>query len=411
VLLAAFLGWGFDGLEQGVFPLIGNRALQDLTGNVPAAVEHWFGYIMAAWLLGAAIGGFAFGWLGDKIGRVRAMGLSILVYSVFTGLGFFAQAPWQLFGLRVIAALGMGGEWALGVALVMECWPESWRPLLAGFIGAAANVGFLLIGILGYYLPAVREHDPSGISWRYFMLAGAAPAFLTFFIYFFVPESKRWIESVKHGAARPVREIFTSPRLTRSAILGIGFASVALIGTWASVQWIAKWVDALKPGQPEAKALAVAASAIGAILGCLIAPVVGGRIGRRPVYFGLCLLSFVACAALFRGFSTYNAGFLLMVVLVGGATASFYGWLPLYLPELFPTRVRATGQGLSFNSGRVFAMFAALGSGHIVSYYTLPTDAPGVGIARMCATITLVYLVGMVLIWFAPETKGKPLPE
>ncbi|MDB5305118.1 MAG: naiP, partial [Phycisphaerales bacterium] len=125
---------------------------------------------------------------------------------------------------------------------------------------------------------------------------------------------------------------------------------------------------------------------------------------RRVTYFGLCTLSLGLCAALFRGFHEYSAGLLAMVFLVGAATAAFYGWLPLYLPELFPTRVRATGQGLGYNLGRVLAAIGALQAGNLVKYY-------GGSYARSGAMITLVYAAGLVLIWLAPETKGKPLPE
>src|SRR5688500_17609370 len=141
VLLAAFLGWMFDGLEMGIFPLIARPALTNLlTGTVDAsdlagAIKKWHGIIDALFLLGAASGGLVFGWLGDRIGRVRAMSLSILVYSVFTGLCYFAQSPLQIGLLRFISAIGMGGEWSLGVALVMEVWEAKYRPLLAGLIG------------------------------------------------------------------------------------------------------------------------------------------------------------------------------------------------------------------------------------------------------------------------------------
>ncbi len=180
---------------------------------------------------------------------------------------------------------------------------------------------------------------------------------------------------------------------------------MALIGTWASTQWIPIWVDKqVNPGNPAAKAIAIAASAIGAIIGAFCAPLVGGRIGRRKAYFMLCLLSLASCMVLFWTMHTYNVAFVLMVGVVGMTTAAFYGWLPLYLPELFPTRVRATGQGLSYNTGRILSAASALGAGHIVSFY-------GGRYAYMCGTITLVYIIGMVLIWLGPETKGKPLPE
>jgi MFS transporter, SHS family, sialic acid transporter len=399
VLTAAFLGWMFDGLEMGVFPLAARPALQSLLQvEGDQEVGRWMGIITALFLLGAAGGGLLFGWLGDRIGRVRSMVLSILAYSLFTGGCYFATAPWQLGVLRFLAALGMGGEWSLGVALVMECWPEKHRPLLAGAIGAASNVGFGLIGLLGFSFHVTRD------SWRWVMLAGTAPALLALFIIRYVPESQRWKESVKKGASRPLREIFAPP-LTQTTLLAITFAAIALIGTWGSVQWLPLWADQLTGGtNPQAKAVTQMLSAFGAIVGCFIGPWIGGRMGRRPAYFLLCLGSLFTCAVLFRTLDQYNGLFQLFVFLVGGFTAAFYGWLPLYLPELFPTRVRATGQGLSYNSGRVLAAIGALQMGSLMTYYQG-------SYARAGAAITLIYVVGLVLIWLAPETKGKPLPE
>ena len=400
VLGAAFLGWMFDGLEQGVFPLVARPALQDLLGvEADNLIGPWMGYITALFLLGAALGGLVFGWLGDKVGRVRAMMLSILAYSLFTGCAYFSQAAWQLGLFRFLAAIGMGGEWSLGVALVMECWPEKHRPLLAGAIGAAANVGFGLLGILGTMFHVTRD------SWRWVMLAGAAPALLCLFIVRYVPESERWKQSVQKSAGgSPVKAVF-SAGLRKTTILGIIFASVVLIGTWASVQWLPAWADQLTGGKVHnAKGLTQALIAAGAVTGCFIGPWIGGRMGRRPAYFILCLSSLVACNYMFRFVDAYGGEFLLLSYLAGLTTASFFGWLPLYLPELFPTRVRATGQGLCYNTGRIFAAVGAIQMGWLMEQY-------GGSYARAGATITLIYLLGMVVIWFAPETKGKPLPE
>ena len=152
-LAAALLGWLFDGFEQGMFPLVGPNALDELLASKSAVVkDQWFAVILAVFLIGAATGGVAFGWLGDRVGRVRAMSLSILTYAIFTGLCGFATQAWQIAVLRFIASLGMGGEWALGVALVTELWPDRSRALLAGLIGAAANVGFLAIAIVSLVL-------------------------------------------------------------------------------------------------------------------------------------------------------------------------------------------------------------------------------------------------------------------
>src|ERR1019366_786932 len=232
-------------------------------------VGLWMGRITALFLVGAAAGGLGFGWLGDRLGRVRAMTLSILTYSVFTGLCFFARDPWQLGALRFTAAFGMGGEWSLGVALVMEAWPSRNRALLAGIIGTASNAGYLLIALVGL-----------GIQ-----LA--------------VPESERWKAAVRRGAARPVREILSSGLLVKT-LLGIALASVALIGTWGSVQWLPLWADQMTGGRvPSAKAMTQILVSAGAIIGSLAGALAAGRMGRRPAYFGLCLLSLLSCGGLF----------------------------------------------------------------------------------------------------------------
>jgi MFS family permease len=398
VLIAAFLGWLFDGFEMGLFPLIARPAVLDMIpGGGDATVGLWTGRFYALFLLGAAAGGLVFGWLGDRIGRVRSMSLSILTYSLFTALGYLARTPAELGALRFVAALGMGGEWSLGVALVMECWPERWRPLLAGAIGAAANVGFLLAG----WIAKLREVRID--SWRWMLLVGAGPALLVFFIRIFVPESERWKASVREGPSRPLVEVF-SPGLAWKTVLAIAFSSIALIGTWGTVQMLPLWADQMTERLPAAKASTQMASAFGAVVGCLLGPLLGGKIGRRPAFFTLCLLSLASCAYLYHFTSVYDGRFLALVFLVGCTTAAFYGWFPLYLPELFPTRVRATGQGVSYNFGRVFAAFGALTAGQLIGYF----DG---SYAKMGAVVSLIYALGLILIWLAPETRGKPLPK
>lgn len=409
VLLAAFLGWLFDGFEIGLFPVVARPALLSmLPEGGDKAVAHWMGIVTACFLLGAAVGGVIFGWLGDKVGRVRALSFSILTYSLFTGFGYLAQEPWHLGFFRFIAALGMGGEWALGVALVMECWPEKRRPLLAGAIGAAANCGFFLVAGVAKAFPVTQG------SWRFMFLVGAAPAILVFIIRLFVPESERWKKSVEAASekTKPVREVLGSKLLPRT-LLGIALASVALIGTWGSVQWLPIWADQMAgAGNPGAKATTQMYSAFGAVIGSLFAPLLGARFGRRPAYAFLCLMSLFACGYMFRGVHTYGPTFLLMTFLIGATTASFYGWFPLYLPELFPTRVRATGQGLCYNFGRVFAAVGALTQAKLVGFFETAAKESGTSsYAQAGAVITLIYLIGLLVVWLGPETKGKPLPE
>lgn len=402
VLLAAALGWMFDGLEMGIFPLVARPALQQMQSAAAVTDEkfvgHWMGIVTALFLLGAALGGFVFGWLGDRIGRVRAMSLSILCYSIFTGFVYFAQQPWHLGALRFLASLGMGGEWALGVALVMEVWPEDKRPLLASVLGAAGNAGFLLIATVGMSFSVTQA------TWRYVVLVGALPALLTFLIRLFVPESERWKQSAAHAPARPGREIFQPP-LLRLTLIGTALAAIILIGTWGSVQWLPLWADQMAGAMnPKAKAYTQALSAFGSVCGGFLGGWIGLRLARRPAYTILSIASLASCAWLFRGMHGYGPMFLALVFLVGFTTATFYGWLPLYLPEIFPTRVRATAQGFAYNAGRVFAAVGALQTGALMQEF-------GGSYSRAGAVITLIYLLGPIVIWFAPETKGKTLPE
>jgi MFS family permease len=364
-----------------------------LHGNT-SQLGWWNNLIAAMFLWGAALGGLVFGWLGDKIGRVKAMSASILIYSVFTGLLYFANSPHYIAGMRFIAAIGMGGEWALGVALVMEVWDAKHRPFLAGLIGAASNVGFVLISALG----ATIKVDQS--NWRIVVLAGAAPALLTFIIQIFVPESHKWQESQKQAPSRPLRELLGDPALLRSTLMAIVFASVALLGTWGAVQNIAPWAGGMPSRTPRAIGMAGIVIGLGAIVGCLLAPLIAAILNRRLAYFLLCLGSLISCQLLFRQFTDYTWGFLGMAFIVGGITAAFYGWLPLYLPELFPTRVRATAQGVAFNFGRIAAGVGAI-SGAMV----------GKDFAQIGVYVSMIYVLGMAVIWMAPETKGQPLPE
>ncbi len=401
VLLAALLGWLFDGYEIGLFPVMARPALQSILGPAGAGgdglIGQWMGVITACFLIGAALGGVAFGWLGDRIGRVRAMALSILTYSLVTGLGYFAQTPWHLGAMRFTSALGMGGQWALGVALMMECWPEKWRPWLAGCMGAAANLGMVLVGVTAQF------HSVTPDSWRWIMLVGALPALLVFFILLAVPESPRWLAVSRSGGGDPLREVL-SPALLRTTLLAMAFASIALIGTWGSVQWLPTWADQMAGrGNPAAKAHTQVVLSFGAVAGAGLAPWLGARLGRRPAYFLLCLASLVLCAILFRMIDRFGAGFLALAFVVGAVTASFYSWFPLYFPELFPTRVRATGQGLCYNFGRILAAAGALTQGQLVHYFAG-------SYAKAGSIVTLVYLLGMALIWLAPETKGRALP-
>jgi MFS family permease len=474
-LAAALLGWMFDGLEMGLFPLVARPALRDLLGPGigEEVVGRWFAVITAGFLVGAAAGGVVFGWLGDKVGRVRAMTLSVLVYAGCSGACAFAQTPAVLAGLRFAGAVGMGGEWALGVALVMELWPDAARGWLAGLIGAAGNLGYATVGAIALALtwnPTAVQGWAEGLglystgNWRLLMLVGAVPAVLTLFIRLTVPESERWERERDAGkaahwsgrdllavlggamAAAGVLAVWAMPQpdwllrgivtpvgfalvaggflfpawryLARSTadagerrrtlgrmLLGAGLSGVPLLATWAGVMWQYNFVDELTRGTvPEARPMTMIVSAVGAAFGACIGAVLGERFGRRPVYATLCVLSLIVLLGFYSLNRSYDWWFVASAGLVGAVTAAFYGWLPLYLPELYRTPVRASGQGFAFNAGRVIAAVGALQTGALLSAFDN-------NYAAACSVTAGVYLIGLGLIAIAPETKGKLLPE
>lgn len=487
VLLAAFLGWLFDGFEMGLFPLVGPSALKDLLGaDAPEGDSaKWFGAIIAVFLVGAASGGVVFGWLGDKIGRVRAMALSILTYAVFTGLCGLAAEAWQLAALRFIASLGMGGEWSLGVALVNEVWPGRSRAVVAGLIGAAANIGYLLVAVLSMWLnrvigsvegamlnlgfsQATADHLLQNQAWRFLMISGALPALLIFLIRAFVPESEKWEEEHAKGTTshwakadlfgvlggsmaalviiwawspagvgpleatlitliglaaagwgflHPVRQYLGRAvaagslpaekrgEVVRLMLLGAGLSTVALLGTWGSSQWAPRWAAEMEPDPAKhAKEWALIWLSLGAITGTFLAAIAAGHFGRKITYAFLCVGSLISALILYQGNDSYGAFFLPATFLAGTLTASFYGFFPLYFPELFPTAVRATGQGFAFNFGRILAAVGGLQTATLMGFF-------GGSFPMAGSVMAGIYVVGIVLVYFAPETKGRALPD
>jgi MFS family permease len=448
-------------------------------------VSQWFGVIIATFLVGAASGGVLFGWLGDKIGRVRAMALSIFTYAIFTGLCGFAHEAWQITALRFIASLGMGGEWSLGVALVNEVWSGKSRAVTAGLIGAAANVGYLLAAVLSMVLlsfisstQGVMLHlgIPQGMvnyltgnyAWRLLMISGALPALLNFLVLIFVPESEKWKAEHARGTTahwarldllgvlvgsvaalsiiwawspmgvnaggaiaitiiglaialvgylHPVRKYMQraaiagsldearGKKLIRLMIFGAALSSVALLGTWGSTQWASKWVLKFEPDPAKlAKEWTLFWLSVGAVVGTMLAALSAGHYGRRITYTVLCITSIGGTLLLYQFNHSYTNFFLFCTFIAGLVTASFYGFFPLYLPELLPTAVRATGQGFAYNFGRIIAAVGTLQTANLMKFF-------GDSFPKAASCMAAIYVVGIFLVWFGPETKGQPLPD
>ncbi len=398
ILIIAWLGWMFDGMEMGIYSVLAHPALKELLGTADKAIiGKYAGVMFALFLLGASIGGFLFGRLGDKIGRVKTMVLTVLVYSLFTGLSAFSHTVTQLGACRFIGAMGLGGEWGLGVALVMETWPNARRPVLAGLLGSSANVGFLVSSLVNLQF--------GDWGWRHIFLIGLVPALLSLPIRMVVREPERWVKARERGERPDLSQLF-QPALRRSTIMACLLASVAVVGTWGVFQLIPTWVNTMVGGKAvHERAVAALWMAFGQIVGSFVGGPAADWFGRRISYAIFCVASLISALLVFGTVSGYGMPLLVLAAVAGVFTTSFFGWLPLYLPELFPTRIRSTGEGISFNIGRIVAAVAILlGFGQLDKVF-------GGSFERAGATMSFVYLIGLVLIWFVPETKGRELPE
>ena len=405
VLAAAFAGLLFDGAELGLMPLASLSVTRDLLGDrfTPALGADWFARLTAALMLGAAVGGILFGRLGDRVGRTRAMGVSVLFYSLFAGAGLFVTSLEQLLILRFLVGLGVGGVWPNGVALVAECWPSVSRPVASGVMGAGINVGILLLAQAARVWPVTPE------SWRWLFGWSAAPALLAVAALGLVPESPRWLASraaaVGPGAAHASwRELFRPPLLRRT-LVGIALGSIPLVGAWAASKWMIPWADQVGgSAQPGYKAVTQGCWAVGATLGSFCGAQLASLLGRRLSYFLISFGSTVLTCGLFLFTEPLDGLFLPWVFAQGFVATLFFGWLPLYLPELFPTQVRATGSGLSYNTGRFATAVAVFGAGILAAWF-------GGDLARVGAVTGLVYALGMLVVWWAPATSATTLDE
>jgi len=441
VLAAAFLGWLCAGVQMAQMNLVNGSATREfaargmiqtgsslnlgqvftpplLPGSAAADFSRlddpelkqlvgqrtplWFAWYNAAFLFGAAAGGLVFGWVGDRAGRVRAMVLSILCYSVFAGLCYYASSPEQLLLLRWLSSMGVGGMWPAAVSLASEAWSSGSRPLLSGIIGSSANVGICGMGIIGWKIPITQD------SWRWVMPIASVPILLAIAIAFLVPESPAWQRTKLGGLNSPNKkslwEVF-EPKLLPVTLIGIALAGIPLLGGWGTTSWLIPWSEkALDRSNPSAKAIASIMRAGGGAIGSFLGGVLANFFGRRGTYFTISLASLLVTQWVFWFLTPKSPLFPGSVFLVGFISMIYFGWLPLYLPELFPTHVRATGSGVSFNFGRIGTAFGVLGAGAVSTFFQGDYAATG-------RVTSLVYLLGMIAICFAPDTSKRELSE
>ncbi|MBL8238050.1 MAG: MFS transporter [Bryobacterales bacterium] len=396
VLAASVLGLVFDGVELGLMPIAALSVSKSLLGEGYTATlgGDWFARFTAALMLGAAIGGVALGNLGDRIGRTRAMGISILFYSVFAALGAWARSAEQMLALRFLVGLGVGGMWPNGMALVAECWPKASKPLVSGVMSAGLNAGILLLSQLARQWPITPD------SWRWIFQLSGAPTLLGIAILTLLPESPAWLAS--RGAANrkpaPFADLFR-PDLVRITLAAIVVSAIPMVGAWAASKWMIPWADKVAgAANAEYKAATQGWWAIGATIGSLAGAQLAGWIGRRRSYLLISAGASALTISMFQLTAPLQPGFHAVVFIQGLVATLFFGWLAVYLPELFPVAVRATGSGLAYNSGRFATAAGVLAAGLLFS--ALGGDYPRVG--SICAGI---YALGIAAIWLVKEPE------
>jgi MFS family permease len=359
--IAAWLGWTFDGLDMHLYTLVAAPFVAQLIGatsTTDGRVGQHSSWIQGAFLLGWAVGGGFFGRIGDRLGRARALSLTVLTYALFTGLSFFAQEWWHLMIFRFLAALGIGGEWAVGASLLSETWPRKWRPWIAAVLQTGVNVGILLAGLANFLLAAAPP--------RCLFLVGVLPALLVFWIRRAVPETEEW-QSAREKAIHHepgIRELFRGDVL-RVTLWVVAVCGVSLTAHWAFMFWhqqhLRNLPDVMTMSPAEKNKLASAAMYLvigSSILGNFFAGWVARFVGYRATIatiFGAYFLAMVGAYASPRS----HAALLWWFPVIGFCQGAF-ALFTMYLPPLFPTLLRTTGAGFCYNIGRTAAAFGTV---------------------------------------------------
>ena len=397
VLICASLGWALDIMDGYLYAIVLFPAMSDLLGTTESAVIGWYGgIVLSIFMIGWALGGLIFGPIADRYGRAKTMAITILIYAACTGLCGIAGSWQELAFYRFLTGLGIGGEWAAGAALIAETWPEKSRAKAAGIMQSSGGIGFFLASLLYLFI------GPYG--WRWVFAFGVLPAIVAFYIRHSLEEPQRWVRSKSTG--NPFPALFRVG-VRRDVLVGTGLAVIATFGYQGAIQWVPSWVSAMlhaegtKSAIPQVS-LITAVLNFGGMIGCLCFPFIADRWGRKRalfIYF-LGALSFVPTTFLL---AENFAQALLVSPVMGFFAAGVFTGFAIYFPELFPTAIRATAQGFCFNFARFFSAAAPFVAGGLISAHG--AFAPAI------AMVSCIYLVGLIVLLFARETKGEALPD
>ena len=409
VLLIACLGWVFDVFEGQLWAIFKSQAMAEVLGvadNNPL-VDQWANYALASFLIGGAVGGLFFGVLADRIGRRKAMIYSILTYTAFTGVHYFAYSAWQLVGLRFFVAMGVGGEWAIAASLVAEVFPRRARAVAGGFFQSSSIMGVLGASLLGLILTG-------DASWRTAFIIGLVPALLVFLIRSKLKESEKWEASEAKSTDEDghrggsLRELLGDRRWRYRALLGLGLASIGLGTYWGIYAWGPELVkDILGDSVSKEEARSAGSFAYllmnvtGGLLGLLCFAPLSMMTSRRKAFVLYHIGAIIFVPVTFLAANTYTQALVLLPIMAFFVVGMHAGYA-VYFPELFPTRLRATGASFCFNVGRLLSAVMILVRVELRA---------ALGLREAVSIMAGLFLFGLVLLFFAPETKGKGLPE
>ena len=440
VLVVAALGWLFDTMDQQLFNLARKPAMVELLTRGGAVMkpgdDAWYGGVTTTvFMLGWASGGLVFGMLGDRIGRAKVMLWTILIYSVCTGLSALSVSIWDFAFYRFLTGLGVGGEFAVGVSLVAEVMPDRARPFALGLLQALSAVGNITAACINIGLGHIEGEGAFNSlsfgespvkSWRVMFIVGTLPALLAIFIRRKLKEPEKWQATVHDGVVEKqlgsYAELFSNPRWRKNALAGLSLAFAGVVGLWAigffSFDLLApvfrKKFEAqgLNPSEVTQKiALWVGITSIlqniGGGLGVYAYSYVTHYTGRKPAFAVAFVLAMLSTILVYWNLDEFSEVFW-MIPIMGFCQLSLFGGYAIYFPELFPTRLRSTGTSFCYNVGRFVAAVGPLTMGYLTQSvfgkYPEPMRYAGVAMSG-------VFLIGLLALPFAPETKGQPLPE
>ncbi len=426
VLFAAWLGWGFDIFDGLLFNYVAPNAVPTLLGleigsaEAKSATLYWTGVLTSILLLGWAAGGVLFGWVSDRIGRTKTLMLTMLLYAFGTAACAFAQNMEMLIFFRIIASLGIGGEWAAGAAMVAETVPEDKRVEAGALLYTAAPMGLFLATFVNAEVAGNWFKDSPETSWRYVFLFGLIPAVIAFLVRLFVKEPERWQKVAATTTPPKLSELFT-PQVIAYTRSGFLMAVVALLTWWSCNAFIPVVSSGLARANAEALGLGTAATLqmvehwktmattyfnLGGLIGTLLTIPASKLLGRKKMFTIYWIISSLAVFGTF-GLDLAPEMRLYGYFVIGLSVFGVFGSFTYYLPELFPTRLRGTGAGFCYNVGRVIAAGGPFLVGAIASQ--------GANAATSAVSV-LVYvgfipLIGILLMPWVIETKGRVLSD